>query len=80
MPTAQVGVNFDIPFHLVNDLLALVIHGLQLIELFGEVSSRLLEVLLLVLIEILIIGSIVIVVIFVIVLGGTSSVLNDVRR
>ena len=79
-PTTQVGVNFDVPFHLVDDLLALVVDGLQLVELFGEVSRRLLEVLLLVLVEILIIGRIVIVVVLVIWLGGTFVVLDDVRR
>ena len=79
-PTAQVGVNFDVPFHLVDDLLALVVHGLQLVELFGEVSRRLLEVLLFVLVEILIIGRIVIVVVLVIWLGATFGVLDDVRR
>jgi hypothetical protein len=77
---AQIGVNFDIPFHLVDDLLALVVHRLQLIELFGEVSRRLLEVLLLILVEILIIGCIVIIVFIVIILGGTFAVLYDVRR
>lgn len=51
-----------------------------MIELFGEVSSRLLEVLLLVLVEILIIGRVVIVVVLVIILGGTFGVLDDVRR
>jgi len=79
-PTAKVGVNFYVPFHLVDDLLALVVDGLQLVELFGEVSRRLLEVLLFVLVEILIIGRIVIVVVLVIWLGGTFGVLDDVRR
>ena len=77
-PDAQVGVNFHIPFHLFDDLLALVVHGLQLVELFGEVSRRLLEVLLLILVEILIIGRIVIVVVLVIRLGGTFGVLDDI--
>ena len=83
---AHIGccVNFDIPFHLVDDLLALVVHRLQLIELFGEVSGRLLEVLLLILIEIFIICGLIVIIVFVVVIivigWMTFAVLYDVRR